>query len=303
VLAALVGWLTATPEIALASVLAACVFWYRDCRAGNTLDRARQRSFLLLAGLWLAVPLARANLPGMQYHDGIRLFLEVTVPAAVLAGWGIDGVLRALCGDAGSAGTVGMVGWRGTGIQSVGGAARAQPAVPVVRRVPAGLLAAALLTIALYEPIRVYPYELAYFNRASGGLKGAWQRGSPDATDYWGASYRQGIGWLNENLPPGSVVAVPFAEHLVRYTRSAPGGLRADLKLLQISSPYDSANVREAAYHRVLEQGPVTVMFVTRRSWYNAVIRHAQAHGRMLHSFRVDDVPILEIRRVPARQE
>lgn len=271
--AALGAWLSATPEIVLAGVLAGLVFAVRE-------TETQARSFLALAALWLLVPLARANLPGVQHHDGIRLFLEVTVPTAALAGWGIDQTVRRLTG------------WL-VAIKPLRD-----------RRSIVGIaLGLVLVGSAVWGPARVYPYELAYFNRASGGLAGAQRRGDPDATDYWAASYRQGIAWINEQLPPQGVVAVPFAEHLVRYTRGAPGGLRDDLELLPLGTPFDREPVNGDLYDAALVRGPVTVMFVTRKSWYNAVIRHAQAHGRLVHSIRVEGAAVLEIYQVPRQAE
>jgi len=47
--------------------------------------------------VWLAVPLLRTALPGMRHYDGIRHFLEFTVPLALLAGLGLAGACRWLC--------------------------------------------------------------------------------------------------------------------------------------------------------------------------------------------------------------
>jgi hypothetical protein len=54
----------------------------------------------------------------------------------------------------------------------------------------AWLLAALLVSI---EIVQLHPYEYVYFNRAVGGLPGAVGRYE---TDYWGASYREGLAWV-----------------------------------------------------------------------------------------------------------
>ena len=35
--------------------------------------------------------------------------------------------------------------------------------------------------------------------------------------EYWGASYRQGMDWLNQNAEPDSSFCVPIANHLLAY--------------------------------------------------------------------------------------
>lgn len=47
------------------------------------------------------------------------------------------------------------------------------------------------------DMVRLHPYEYVYFNRLSGGL--AAQR-SRYETDYWGASYREGLAWVRDNI-------------------------------------------------------------------------------------------------------
>lgn len=47
------------------------------------------------------------------------------------------------------------------------------------------------------DMVRLHPYEYVYFNRLSGGL--AAQVGRYE-TDYWGASYREGLAWVRDNV-------------------------------------------------------------------------------------------------------
>jgi hypothetical protein len=45
----------------------------------------------------------------------------------------------------------------------------------------------------------LHPYEYVYFNRLEGGLPGASSRFE---TDYWGASYHEGLEWVVQNVQP-----------------------------------------------------------------------------------------------------
>jgi hypothetical protein len=60
-----------------------------------------------------------------------------------------------------------------------------------------GLVAVAKLV--LWDMAAMHPYEYAYFNRLSGGLAAAQTRFE---TDYWGASYSEGIAWVVEHVVP-----------------------------------------------------------------------------------------------------
>jgi hypothetical protein len=57
-------------------------------------------------------------------------------------------------------------------------------------------IAAISVAIAI---VQLHPYEYAFFNRSVGGLAGAVGRYE---TDYWGASYREGLAWVIEHVHP-----------------------------------------------------------------------------------------------------
>ncbi len=250
-------WLAATPELVLAGVLLGAWFGFRE-RDG------RRRALLGLCAIWLAIPLARANLPGFRHYDGIRHVLEITVPTAVLCAHG----------------------WL-TVAARVGAAPRAA-------------LLGALVLASLWTLGRTHPFQLAYFNTVSGGLAGVMAGGHRDAGDYWGASYRRGSRWLNENAPPGAVLAVPWAEHLVRLSQGSAFGPRTDITLLPLVEPlaYDEVQGFDV-YAEALQRGPVYVMFVTRGRSEGAVTRHAAEHGEQVYPDGAwDGVRLLNIYRV-----
>lgn len=65
-----------------------------------------------------------------------------------------------------------------------------------VRLTALGVWLSAALLVAI-EIVQLHPYEYVYFNRTVGGLRGAVGRYE---TDYWGASYREGLDWVVKHV-------------------------------------------------------------------------------------------------------
>lgn len=263
----LLEWIQGTPEIVLiGTVFGIAVAVTKKEHAG--------RALLWMAVLWYLIPLVRANVPGMRHYDGIRHFIEITIPAAILAGCGWSSLFD----------------WILT-TRSI-----APGKVPMVRYTLTGLL---ILT-TIWTPLAWHPYPLAYFNRLSGGISEARKKGHPDAGDYWAASYRIGLRWINQNLPSHSVLAVPFAEHLVTLTRGSQWGLRADITLLHVTGPFtlEAGQAMTRGFESALRQGPVFVMFTPRKSWENEITQYAQRYGTPVFSEgSVSGEPLLSIYR------
>jgi hypothetical protein len=217
---------------------------------------ARARVFLLIG---VAVPIGRNLLPGSVNFDGVRHFLEFMPCLALLAGAGADAVVRAL----------------------------ARPLEGAHARVAALVRPVALL--ALVAPgaaavARTHPHGIAWFNGLLGGLRTAQARGLPDATDYWGGSYWQAYGWLNDHAEPGAALHVPLFRPIVRSV--AHYQLRPDLKMVRLGAS--------------TPPGPLYVMYVTRRSWYDRTVRELDATAPVVHEILVDGAPILRILRIEA---
>jgi hypothetical protein len=142
---------------------------------------------------------------------------------------------------------------------------------------------------------RTHPHEIAYWNAFTGGLSGARARGLAQAGDYWGMSYRQGLRFIREHAPPGTVLAVPVLEHAV--TLVAPLRLRADVGLVALTRPVrPEIDPRRLARLRALAlERRVWVMFVRRDDWENELMRECRERFEPLRSWRVDGEPILEI--------
>jgi len=225
-------------------------------------------AILLLA--WPVVVMSRFLLPQAVNFDGIRHFLELFPALAALAGVGVA--------------------WLGQKLAE-------RFAAPQNRsRLKAAWLVLVLVPGA-WATLASHPFQIAWWNSLTGGPAGAYARELPQAGDYWGMSYRQGLRWLNENAPPHTLLAVPVIEHAVRLV--APERLREDILLLPITSPL-SPRIPSDRLGRIVEAArsrPVYVMFVERRDWMNELM--ADCLGRLQPEvvWEIEGAPVLRIYR------
>lgn len=232
--------------------------------------KLRQRepnAWLLL--LWLLnIPL-RYLLPGAINYDGVRHFLEIFPPIAAIAALGLAIPIRRMAAEF------------------------KQPT-----RARAGLLVVALLP-GMWLNFSTHPFQIAYWNSFAGGSYGAWHGKRPQAGDYWGLSYRQGLRWLNDNAPQGSAVAVPVIEHAVRMV--APQRLRDDLGLLALTTPY-SPELRPQ-WRKVLNEVSATrtvfIMMVPRRDWMNELMTDSLNQLEPVAKWELNSAPMLLIYQWP----
>ncbi|MFO1075775.1 MAG: glycosyltransferase family 39 protein [Geminicoccaceae bacterium] len=153
-------------EIMLAGLI--CAAW-----AGRSACAADQGRRLGLVTLWVAalLPVAYAVLARPTAYNNVRHFIFVLPPLAVLAGLGLDRLLRRLRGAA---------------------------------RAVAVLLVALGLALPAWRIVQLHPYEYVYFNDLSGGVAAARDRFE---LDYWGTSLgelgRQVAGRLAQQQPAG----------------------------------------------------------------------------------------------------
>jgi dolichyl-phosphate-mannose-protein mannosyltransferase len=155
----------------------------------------------LLLALWLAVPIVRVSLPGTGFYDGIRQYMEYWPALAIVSGLGAARLAQ----------------WIAPRLRSIGSLTRRSG-------VAAALVAVLALTPLVVSDLRLHPYEDAYFSEMIGGLRGARSMGIEWASDYWGNSYLEAVGWANGNLERGAIVIAPIAGHLLAYN-----GLRPDI--------------------------------------------------------------------------
>lgn len=245
-----------------------------------TVLRARRRDPAALLWLvWIGVVLGRYLLPQAVNYDGVRHLLEVFPPMAAVAGIGLATA----------------VGWLVRRL-SLGADT---PTDSNRRHVVVGVLVTAALLPGCWALLASHPFQLAYWNGLVGGLGGAQAREMPQAGDYWGLSYRQGLRWLNDNAPDDALLAVPVVEHAVRLV--APQRLRSDIALLPITVPFSPRIpperlqlTRQAALDR-----PLYVMFVERRDWLNLLMVDCLRYLQPEVSWQLDGGNVLAIYRYP----
>jgi len=133
--------------------------------------------------LWVSVPVAAAVALHSIVYDNTRQFLFALPPLFILAGVGIDSLLR-------------MIRFRVVGA--------------------AGLLA--VLAPGVLGILTLHPYEYTYFNSLVGGTDGASRRYE---TDYWCTSYREGMELIGATAPAGAVLAVSGPSHAAQQVARA----------------------------------------------------------------------------------
>jgi 4-amino-4-deoxy-L-arabinose transferase-like glycosyltransferase len=171
---------------------------------------ASARWLLLICGLGFLLPSA---LPFAPKYNGVRLFLPAFPFLMGLAGggfvWLLEGLTRRL--------------------EKRGGAAQLRPKLAL-------LLGLTLLPGAV-AILRLYPYELAYYNALIGGPAGARRRGLE--TIYWGGVYLTGLPAINARPEPNPKIFItpPGVVDMLKIYQNS-GALRRDI---QWSAPPASA--------------------------------------------------------------
>ena len=231
--------------------------------------RRRDPLAVLLAS-WIAVTLGRMYLPGAVNFDGIRHFLELLPALMIVAGWGVQWLVG-----------------------------RLEAPLNKLPRGGACVFVALVILPSVVASARTHPHQIAYWNVLIGGTQGAFDRGLPQAGDYWGMSYRQGLEWINDNAPEGSILAVPLIEHAVAV--AGPARLRKDIGLAHISVP-QTPQVPDGAVAMLRKAGmerPVFVMYVLRNDWRNQLTDECNTLPAVAE-WSVGGAPILRIVRYPA---
>lgn len=244
--------------------------------ARETLAKRRLAPFHLLLLLWLVIPVLRVSAPYAIDFDGIRHWLEFLPAAAMIAGLGGGMLLADLARFA----------------QERPALAERFPMVSRHRHVAVSLGLLLAMAPVLRWSIRNHPHQIVYFNRLVGGLGGAQQRRLGEATDYWGISYRTGLGWLNENARPRPLLIVGVAEHVFMYTRYS--WLRRDVRVVFAGNHEARELVQKVQAHA----GEVYLIYVTRPNFYSRFVRELDATLESAYQIDVDGGTILKILRL-----
>ncbi|HZQ12613.1 MAG TPA: glycosyltransferase family 39 protein [Pseudolabrys sp.] len=137
--------------------------------AGSTAAAAR-RAGLLMVALSAVLPVAIAIITRPALYNGIRQFLFIVPPFAVLGGL--------------AAGRL---------FERAGAHSRAALAA-------AAAIFAAGLSIPIYGMAELHPYEYVYYNPSAGGVRGVQGR---YMLDYWGLAFKQAADELRARLAAG----------------------------------------------------------------------------------------------------
>lgn len=155
-------------------------------------SKGRSKSVLLLLIYWLILPCLTQVLSGAPMYDGIRHFLVILPPMAILIGFSIW-----------------RLGWFIWKLLTL------NKKHLLCKKILILLYCFFILfnfTRLFYINIRFHPYEVVYFNELIGGVKGA--KGMFDL-EYWGHSLKYAAEWINNNLPVGSKIwsTLPMEHH------------------------------------------------------------------------------------------
>ncbi len=249
----LIQSITTMPEAMLALLFAGLAF---------TLSRIRSATspILIMLVLWALFPIFRNSLPGMVNFDGIRHFEEFLPGACLLAAYGGIRLVEYL-----------------SGIK------------PHLSRLWFYAIFFLVIGNTANIYIRYWPYGYLYYNSLVGGLEGANRKFAfPEATDYWGVSYRNGIKWINANAEAKSAIYISVAVWCMGIPKDI--WLRKDIMLI----PFESIK------KNIKEGHPTYVMFVTRENWYDSVAVFCEKNLFPAHEISVDGLPILKIYLLPS---
>ena len=200
----------------------------------------------LLIVLWFLVPILRVSRANAGIYGGVRQIMEYIPALAILAGIGTYWLAK-----------------------------RIKTYQFIIKTII--LLS---FTPILLKIMAIHPNQNVYFNPLIGGLQGAKQRDFLDAGNTFGNVYRQGIAWVNENVPPGANLS--FAYEMMS----------------NIPSMWVRQDINFTNYHRsgFLRQGEYAIGLADKKALWNS------HYGRYLETFlepsfqiEVERIPILKV--------
>lgn len=189
-----------TPEVILALALVGTItiLWPNSQRQTLVLFFVNAL-FILFLGL----------APGAVLHDGMRQLLSVLPFMAALVGAGFSFI----------------VGWS----LQIGQRSEALQRIQNLRRKTVVIAFVLLLFSPALDLYLSHPFQLSFYNRLVGGIRGAYERGL-EMTYFMDAFTPDFIRSLNEKLPPNSALNASFANFMFSYFQEQ-GHLRRDIKI------------------------------------------------------------------------
>ena len=242
-------------------------------RVGN---KQKDWEFLSLILILIITPMLRVSMPKANPYDGIRQFFDVVPALCIIGGIGAKAIVDLM--------TKIVLRFKplyknkynkysGRSVQSV-----------------QLVFFTSLILLPVFFEFAVnfkkhHPYELTYFNPIFGGFPKAYYGKLPYATDYWGGVYKQGVDLLNEKLPEGATLDLPFGAHMI-FDYS----LRKDIRVC-----LTDLNGQSKVYPAPGDY----IMYYTRQSSYsgNIIIEFCEERLNPIYTIDVDGVPILKVFR------
>ncbi|MDD5055617.1 MAG: glycosyltransferase family 39 protein [Candidatus Peribacteraceae bacterium] len=187
-------------------------FWFL-VRSMIRQERLATHTFLLL---WIAVPMLLSMKSGLVRYDGMRQFFFTLPAVAVIAAIGLDTIIRLILKK------LSIINYQ------------LSISVVIVFIVVASLI---------HEVAILHPFEGSYRNEIV-RLMYPERMDRVFNLEYWGATYKQGVDWLNANASQNAVVCVPTADVLIDWYDVRPDlsfGCSADASYMMFFTRYSKA--------------------------------------------------------------
>lgn len=238
------------PEtILFLSLIGVLAFWWMKS----------QRQIIVLFFSNAAFVLAMGLLPGAVLHDVNRLMLPVLPYIAGLAGCGFFFLVRLLNEQSRKIAVL--------------------QKMKHLRPKLVGVFSLLLLFPAALDLVVYHPYELSYYNRLVGGIRGAYERGLE--VTYFMEAFTPGfLDYLNRSLPPNVVVDAGISNFMFAYYQKE-SRLRSDIRF---------TDETDAEY----------LILLTRQSTFEEGAHFLLENVRPYNAFRLDGVPLISIYKVKA---
>lgn len=168
-------------------------------------------ALLLLNGTFILI---LGAMPGAVLHDGVRQMLSALPFIAALAG----------------AGFYALAAWLHCCAQN-------KPRLRTIENIRAKIYVALFLVLGFAPVLDLYlshPYQLSFYNRLVGGIRGAYERGL-ETTYFLEALTPDFLRAMNEKLPRNASVNALFANTMLAYYQKQ-GLLRQDLTIINHGS-------------------------------------------------------------------
>lgn len=156
-------------------------------KIGRELKQKKNIFIYSLLLSWILIRIIIALLPGAIRYDGMRHFLMIMPAITIIAAIGLSWLLALIKEKFSSQ----------------------------YKKISIVIISIIFLSLTT-EFIRIYPFGDSYFNEIT-RLAIPSHIENHLEIEYWGATYRQGVDWLNKNASSNSSFCVTAAEHLLQF--------------------------------------------------------------------------------------